>query len=258
MPGHDHPCPNNSRAEITRHSGADRTRLRLLARLADVVLNPVGHVDPSRCEMPPLAASMVSGATMNSAFRRPLQRIVASQLGLAAVKWMPVTLCAEIDNAGTRLAVLLLTSEQDQLLELGRTAACGVLSARMKGVMRKSDRQVLQQALGADLFALATHEAQLRCPALADLDLLTAPLPLSEPHGSDVIRRELTGFGLRILCRFVDEAAPCTARLLELRLATDVAPQRRMQEIAPFGTVHLDQMAKLLFGRLVKWPNSIG
>jgi hypothetical protein len=228
-------------------------------RLANFLARPIGFIDSAHCRMGSLGPAALQAMAQSSAFHASINRGVAGAIGFSQAI-IGAEMLAQLGTAAPlRLAILVITSSLDEAAGAGFMLAAAILSKRVRGLILKADRQLVQEALGAEGWDVAIHEAPLLYPRLCELDAASMAEPLFEnAAGLDARREEIVAIGLQALGRFLDAVEPALSDLFALRLPPSVGYSRRSQSIEPLSSAHCEQVVKLIRRKQQSWPAIIG
>ena len=236
----------------------DMKAMGLAARLASSILNPVNHVDETRCAIGALPPSVVKRLAADPSFGRPINRALLKELALDAINLDPALFERLPVNLRSRLALKLVTTTAQEVGAAALLTATCVMHRRVTGLVMKSDRSRFVAVVGEAAFEVATREVPILHSSLADLDKSDGVWVGCFDGDAAQMQRGLTQFGLQVLCAFVDAVEPDLSQLFLLRYPEDFRLANRRQSVGEFRDVHLDQLAKLLCRRMETWTDIIG
>ena len=235
----------------------DRRAIVLAARLAAVIVNPLGTFPGAVECLPPLAPKAVEKMARNFGFKRPLRKSISGALGLGALR-LPRELVERFClRSASRLCALLVTEPFELVDRAALDLSVAVAHRRILAVILKAERARLRQWIGDDRFEFATQQAPLLHRSLADLQDFHA---LEEYDGDDDAenrRSSLTNAGYRVLGAFVAACEPSLLPAFALRRPSATALMREM-DAARVGDVQREQIVKLLRRRIAPWSAIIG
>lgn len=220
----------------------------LLVRLAGSLARPIDLADDRHLGLEPLSGPEIRALAGHPAFRGPVNRCMARAFGFDVLPFDRATLDRLNGKPAGRLAVLLVSEPRPALLEAAILVAAAILHKRVVGVVMKGDREKIRGVLGPAAFSVATQEAALLHPGLADLDGGVAfgrILAADEAGARDL----LAAFGLAALARFLDAAEPGLSPIFARRLAEPPDPA----SVRAAKPSHVDGIVKLLRRRLPAW-----
>ncbi len=233
---------------------ADVRQMRLLAKLAEFLLRPVGFVDPGRLRAGPLGPEAIVAMARTPGFAAPINAVIVDALHLNAVAVEAELISRLATSTPHRLAALLLIGPIATVDRLAATLAAAILSKRVAGLILRSDRQRAREALGDEAFQFAVEEAPLLHAGLTELDLKLAGAGLTgAADAPEALRAEIIDFGRSALGRFCDATAPVVADLLALRFPAASTYADRARTVTALKPSHVEQVVKLVRRKEQSW-----
>lgn len=228
-------------------------------RLAWFLTKPVEFLNEAHCKIDPFGADVLKSLARHREFRRPINRSLASAMGFGAGKIRPETIAKLAVSPELRLGTVLLTAPMAETRNIALMIAAAVLSKRVRGLVLKSDRHAMQEALGIDGFDIAIQEAPLLYPLLTALDRTPADYPLFRIEVPLNERQEFAiGLGFQVIGRFFDAVEPNFADLYSKRLPPNTSYINRSGFVSAFDEAQCNQFVRLIRRRQKKWSDIIG
>lgn len=231
---------------------AEARTLELAARLASLLRRPIDYIDPTQCKLEPLDGAVIDAMAGHRAFRAPINRAVAAQIGFDAVPVDDLMLGRLRRAPSSRLAVVILTAPLDEVAHVARLLAAAILSRRIRGTVMKTDREQIRDALGGGVFDFAIQEVPVLYPSLCELDLTPRNEPL-QPTTEPGQVGQIEQLGMAALGRFLDGTEPSLAGPFALRLPPAIHYASRDSAVGRFETIHCDQIVKIVRRRQQSW-----
>jgi hypothetical protein len=236
---------------------ADPRTLHLLARLAQFVAFPIGRAHESYCAAPPLSDAALRALAEQPAFRRPLNALAARNAGFAQMEIDPKLFKRLGAEPQTRLCVLLVVAEAEELRRAGAYLAAAIAHRKAVAILAREERAKLLAALEEDAFALAVREAPLQYQALADLsDAATLNRVMDMRQSPEALRESLHTLGYRAIEDFVAFCEPDLAPFLARRLRG--ANESAARAEGRFARAHVGPFMRLMRRRFQQWETFIG
>ncbi len=244
--------------KLWRDRRYDARSMALMARLAALISYPIGAVDESRLETLPFPGQRIAEIAKHPSFRRPLNRAASRELGLHELAFSASFFERLSASPQTRLCLLLVTNSQ----ELSRLAsiclAAAALHRKIVGMPLKNDRLRLRQVFGEEAFGIATREASLQFPALAEIAKAADPGPVLEEGDVDFQKERVIEYGSQIIFGFVAFREPELSRALELRSAPTARWETGRSLAHALTNAHCDHVLRLFRRRFEQWSDIIG
>ncbi|GMP12231.1 hypothetical protein TM239_64880 [Bradyrhizobium sp. TM239] len=231
---------------------ADSRMLELAVRLASLLRRPIDYIDPHQRTLTPLDPGVIGAMADHPAFRAPINRAIAGQIGFDAVPIDDAMLGRLLRAPSSRLAVVILTAPMDEVAHVARLVAAAILSRRIRGTVMKADRERIRDALGDGVFEFAIQEVPVLYPALRELDL-TSRNELLQPTGEHGTVGQIEQLGMAALGGFLDSTEPSLAGPFTLRLPPATNYAGRTSAVGRFETIHCDQIVKIVRRRQQSW-----
>lgn len=237
----------------------DPRQFELATRIAGVVLRPLDYIDDEHCRLDRLDAASARAMAQHGAFRGPVNRAVADNIGLSIVTFDDGILSRLRSSSSSRLAILIATAGMDEVGSIAMAFAASALSKRVSRLILKVDRDRARGVLGPEGFQIATQEAPILHPALGDLDRGTMAVDLFGPDLAPEQRQDrLHVLGFHVVGRFLDAAEPVIAKLFSARLPASAQYDERNQGVGAFEDVHCAQAIRFMRRRKPTWSLIIG
>lgn len=237
----------------------DPRQFDLAVRLATAILRPLDHVDDACWEVPALDHAAFRAIAEHPAFRGPANRLVGASVGITSTKIDGGLLSRLRSSAYSRLAALIATGPIGEVSLVASSLAAATLWRRISRLVLKADRELARDVLGPENFQIATHEAPMLHPVLADLDRATGAETIFR-NDVDVTqcRGRLRVFGLHVLGRFLDASEPALSELFSCRLPANMGYADRREWVGTLNDIHCEQVVKLIRRRKAAWSPIIG
>lgn len=232
--------------------------LEAAVRLAGTILRPLDRIATERLPTLPVPPSELVALAGHPAFRGPVNRAVARTIGFTDLPVGTATLGRLGRDPRSRLALLFVSEPPALLRRAAQILAAAILHRRLAGLVLKADRQRVRDALGAEAFDVASHEAPVMLGRLVELDALPTPSGILTDPVETGTAAPAERFGLRAIGRYVEAVEP---ELLSVHRArhdeNDEIAGSRMP-VGSVGPAHADLILKLMRRRLQPWSAHIG
>lgn len=239
-------------------TGTAMEGLEAAVRLAGAILRPIDAMPAERLPLLAMPASELTGLAAHPSFRGPVNRAVARTVGLSSLTVGEATLGRIGREPRSRLALLFVTEPPPMLRRAAQLLAAAILHRRLAGLVLKADRQRARDALGAEGFDVASHEAPVMLGRLVDLDALPTPSGIltdpAEPHAAAPAER----LGLRAIGRYVEAVEPELLPIHRTRHDEDGEIAGSRAPVGSVGPAHADLILKLMRRRMQPWSAHIG
>jgi hypothetical protein len=229
----------------------DARAMKLAARLASAILHPVSVLADAAEFFPSCPDDAVRKMAAHPNFGRPLQSWLSRSLDFDALPLTPAFFDRLTERSESRLCVALVTESLSVLREAASSLAIAILHRRILPIVLKSQRAKLRSVLGEEGLRLATQEAPMLYPNLAEADranaFQTALLSEADRELTDLV----AAVGMAGLARFVECCEPDLREMFARR-----APIQD-QTAAAFAKIQCEQTIKLFRRRAPAWSSLI-
>jgi hypothetical protein len=237
----------------------DRGQIELAIRIASLLTRPIDYIDNAYCRLTGLEPAQLKAMAQHPGFRVPINYAVAVNIGFATADVDAKMLSRLVFSRWSRLAAVIATAPIAEVAQVAWMLAAAVLSKRIRGLVLKGDRDRAHETLGADGFAMATHEAPVLHPSLHELDAAAHNEAFfTDDSGASGSQNRILELGYQVIGRFFDASEPFLGLLFSLRLPPTVRYAEREQYIRRFEKTHCEQLVKLIRRRQQSWSDIIG
>ncbi len=226
--------------------GGQTRALGELAAVAHALLYPLEGLVPPRA-LGAIPAEAVRTAVRHPAFRKPLNRVAATELGLPDLAVSPAAVARASHDGVSRVAVRLVVDDRAMVEEAALLVSAVTVAKKLVGLALKADRVWAASVYGAEAVGVATREGTVlygRIAAMGDDEDLDT--------GRDPAAARLSAIdrGIGTLARFAEAADKGLARLVRLRFGRDGAGEALPAPAAA-------QVARLLQQGVPSWSAPI-